>query len=542
MARKRVRSGTWYPSARVHHLTMFVYDKQGNLATPESRIIECLQKHAGGYASYAYALHDKDVYDAQTKFEYEEKNKKTYIERYKLLAIAAGVAEDETTETGYMHSAAIDAHAHAYADDQFPQIEAGQLKPPHWHLILTFTHNRYVDEVARWFDLEPNWNESKTGRGAAESAWTYLVHGHHPNKYQYDPGDVRASFDYKVDLEQRIEKEIRHERYAIDAYDLNDILEEVSIKGLSLREAQERVTIAVYLRNKTLFENARKEYVLRYAPMPLFREVFYVESEGIDADHGKGGLGKTVCSKAFAKQLAREFGADISKHISDLQEYIYTAGDAKVFLQEYDAQPILLIDEINGADFKRALKGVNGVKSLLDPFPERKSMDKKHGSVVCTAKYIIINGIQSFEAFKRDLASEMFIDGIMQQSEMPVKEQFDRRFWGNIRIINSSEIEFWANRGLFENTPEKGIMEMISRVRANFHQIALATTGEARARIEGQVLQPMLVEVEKSQTAHAVREKISNPDELPEELLRMGEVICTGEYGLTEEEQLMLPF
>lgn len=532
--RKRVRTGTWYPSARVHHLTAFMLDKQGNLVMPETKVAECLEKHEGGYASYAYILHDKDTYDAQTKYEYQEKNKKTYIERYKLMAVAAGLAEDESSETGYMFSENIDAAAREYANAQFPEIEVGQLKPAHWHIVLTFSVNRRVDEIARWFDLEPNWNEAKTGKGAAENAWTYLVHARDKKKYQYDPSEVCASFDYVVDLEQRIEKEERHERYAIDAYDLNDVLEEISVNGLSLREAQKQVTIAVYLRNKTLFENARKEYVLNYAPMPLFREVFYVESKGIDEDHGKGGLGKSVCSKAFAKQLAREFGADISKHISDLREYIYVAGDAKVFLQEYDAQPILLVDEINGADFKRALKGVNGVKSLLDPFPERKSVDKKHGAVVCTAKYIIINGIQSFEAFKKDLAGAMMIDGIMQQSEEAVKEQFDRRFWGNIRIIDSTEIEFWANRGLFENTPEKGIMEMIARVRANFHQIALSATGGAQAQIEGQVLTPMLEQVERSQETHAQVKKISDPKDLPEELLRMGEVI---EYGKSYEQQ-----
>lgn len=545
MGKKRTRSNVWYPSARVHHLTIFIKDRDGNLVMPENKLNDILAAHQGGYSSYAFILHDKDEYDAQTKYEYQEKNRKTYIDRYQILAEVAGLAKDETTGTGYTDNPSIAASAKAYADYHFPEIEAGQLKPAHWHIVLTFVHNRKLDEVARWFGVEPNWNEAKTGKGAAESAWNYLVHAKHPKKYQYDPDEVTASFDYRVGLSDRLEKEARHEKYAIDAYDLNDVLEEVAKQGLSRREAQERVTMAVYLRNKTLFENARREYVLDYAPMPLFREVFYVESKGIDEDHGRGGLGKSLCSKALAKQLAKEFGADLAKPYGELGDFIFTAGDAKVFLQDYDAQPVLVIDEINGVDFKRALKGVNGVKALLDPFPERKSMDKKHGAVVCTAKYIIINGIQSFEAFKRDLAAATYIDGVVQASEESVKEQFDRRFWGNIRIIDSSEIEFWANRGLFQNMPEKDVMMMISRVKANFRQIALSTSGEAQARIEGKVLQPLLAEVERSQEAHAVREKISNPDELPDELLRMGEVVYDGEYHLsdTDEGQLsLLPF
>jgi hypothetical protein len=339
---------------------------------------------------------------------------------------------------------------------------------------------------------------------------------------------VSASFDYETALQEQIERVERHKKYEVDTFEINDVLESVA-NGLPLEEAKNLVSRAVYYRNQQYFERARKDYVIHNAPMPLYRQVFYIESKGIDQDHGKGGLGKSACSKAFAKQLAREFGADVSKNFNDLSEYIYVCGDAKVFLQNYDGQPVLLIDEISGADFKRALKGVNGVKSLLSPFPERKSVDKKHGEVVCTAKYIIINGIQSYHAFIRDLAEEATIDGVTQKSEVAVIEQFERRFWGKFIIINSDEIEFWLNRGLFENTPEQTVMEMVTRVKANFRMIASATSGQAQAQIEGRVLNPVLEQVEKAKTTHGVKEKISDPALLPAELLAMCDVITPDE-------------
>ena len=538
MGRKKKKASIVYPSARVQHLVIFLYDEAGATVMTKEKIESILQAHVGGYETYSYILHDQDEYDTQTVYEQNLKNQKTYLDRYQTIAELSGMEKDETSKTGYIFSEAVDKQAKEYADKCFPTIEAKTKKHPHWHIILTFAANRKIDEIARWFGIEPNWVEAKTGRGAAESAWAYLVHANDKNKYQYSPLDVISSFDYQTSLKEQIEKAARHEKYGISTNDLNDVLDRITLGQLTIKEAQNIVSVPVYLRNKRLFEEARKEYVQNYAPMPLFREVFYIDSEGLDSDHGRGGLGKTACSKALAKQLAREFGADPSKHIDELRDYIFTAGDKSVFLQSYMGQPVLLIDEINALDLKRALGGVNGVKSLLDPYPERGEFNKKHGSVICTAKYIILNGIQSFDAFKRDLAKGDFINGAQEKSETSAKEQFDRRFWGNIHLIDASRIEFWINRGLFENTPEIEVMEMICRVRASFKEITKNTAGEAKAQIEEKVLKPLLAQVEKSQTTHAKKSKIQNPDELTPELLSMGEIIEADYREIDEDEDL----
>lgn len=519
-----------YPRARVHHLTIFLHDKNGNLLMTREQLQKCINDHDGAFSSYAYILHDRDIYDAETVYQYDEKNHRTYLDRLRVLSDAKGLEKDETSESGFVFDEDLARKAQEYADEQFARIERSQPKPPHWHVVLCFTQPRAVDEIAHWFKLlngqklEANWNESKTGRGAAENAWLYLIHARDKKKFQYEKEDVVASFDYINEIDEQIRLDEAHERYHLDDDLFNDVIEDVS-HGLPIKDAIQRVSMAKYLTRKRVFDEARRWYILNEAPMPLFREVFYVDSEGLDDDHGKGGLGKSACSKALAKQLAKEFGADVSKNINDLQEYVFIAGDAKVFLQEYDGQPVVLIDEINGTDFKRACKGVNGVKSLLSPYPERKSLDKKHGAVVCVAKYIIINGIQSFEAFKRSLAEGDKIDGVQQDSEESVKEQFDRRFWGCIRIIDSSKLEFWVNRGLFDNTPEQQVLEMIGRFRASFQQIASLTSGHAQAQIEGRVLRPLLDEIDRSQLNHGHSQKITNPDDLPTEFLEMGTII-----------------
>ena len=538
MGRKRKFKNV-YASGRVHHLTIWLKDYDGNVLMTEEQLKKCLDAHEGAWVSYAFILHDSDVYDAETVYQFQEKNRKTYLERLRVLSDAKGLPRDETSESGFVFDEELAKKAQEYADSQFRPIERGQPKEPHWHVVLQFSSSRFADEIAHWFvllngqKLEPNWDEIKTGRGALESAWLYLPHINAPKKFQYDKNDVVASFDFINEIDEKIRLDEAHEKYHIDDDLFNDIIEEVS-HGLPIKEAISRISMAKYLMRKKVFDDARRWYILNEAPMPLFREVFYVDSEGIDDDHGKGGLGKSACSKALAKQLAREFGADVSKNINDLQDFVFIAGDAKVFLQEYDGQPVVLIDEINGTDFKRACKGVNGVKSLLSPYPERKSLDKKHGAVVCTAKYIIINGIQSFEAFKKALAKGDKIDGVQQDSEDAVKEQFDRRFWGCIHIIDASKLEFWVNRGLFDNTPEQQVLEMIGRVRASFQQIASLTSGTAQAQIEGQVLRPLLDEVDRSQLNHGQNQKIIDPDDLPPELLAMGEIISDDDDDFQE--------
>lgn len=530
MGRKKLYK-IFYPSARVHHLVIFVRDKNGNLMMTQERLLECIHKHDGAFNLFAINLHDSDVYDAEAVYINEEKNKKTFIDRLQVLSDAKGLAKDETTESGFVYDAELEQRAHEYADEQFPKIEVGQLKPVHWHVVFHFPINRNAGEIARWFKLlngetlEPNWNEVKTGKTALPNALAYLIHAHDKNKFPYSKENVIASFDYVNEIDEQLAREEKLEKFHQTADDINLILERIGNDGLTLKDAKSILSNAVFYRNQQLLERARRDYVLNKMPIPQPRMCFYVDSEGIDDDYGRGGIGKTACAKAFAKQLAAEFGADVSKDINDLQEFIYIAGDAKVFLQDYDGQPIVLIDEINGVDFKRACKGVNGVKALLAPFPERKSIDKKHGAVVCAAKYIIVCGIQSFEAFKKDLAKESKIDGEVQKSEESVKEQFDRRFWGLLHLTTEQVLEILLNRGLFDKMPEQNVLTMTARVKANFRKLTSQLAPDVRAPIEAQIFRPLLCEVNDGNERYSLNGKISNVDDLTDDFLEMGQML-----------------
>ena len=65
-------------------------------------------------------------------------NRKTFIDRYQILAEVAGLERDETSITKFVMDSEIEAKARAYADEHFPKIEVDSKKPEHWHVILTF--------------------------------------------------------------------------------------------------------------------------------------------------------------------------------------------------------------------------------------------------------------------------------------------------------------------------------------------------------------------------------------------------------------------
>ena len=87
--RKRLKIG--YLRARVMHAVIFMAGTDGTLKMTKEQLESILKKHNGGYTSYAFILHDKDKYSAQSVYENQELNKKTYKERYQILADAKGL-------------------------------------------------------------------------------------------------------------------------------------------------------------------------------------------------------------------------------------------------------------------------------------------------------------------------------------------------------------------------------------------------------------------------------------------------------------------
>ena len=107
-------------------------------------------------------------------------------------------------------------------------LESWEPKKKHFHAVLTFSKPTTIWTVAKWLKVEPQYVE--TIKNTTFSAQLYLIHKNDPDKFQYDPKEVIANFDYmeKIDwVEPKQRKESiakRIETWEIKQYNLYDYI------------------------------------------------------------------------------------------------------------------------------------------------------------------------------------------------------------------------------------------------------------------------------------------------------------------------------
>lgn len=526
----------FYPSARVMHISCNVADTRGNVVLTMGKVAEVLKKHEGAYSTCAYILHDKDTYNGEDVCVREEKRKEMYMERYELQAITVGLGEDETQETGRVYNAELARKVQGEVDAIMQEVQAGTPKQPHIHIVLGFSQSRSVLDIANWFGIPSQFVEVKKGRTALPNALKYLVHANDKQKYQYSPDEVVANYDYAADLEKRMLLDAQHEKYHIEIDSIDDLVNEVYYNGLSLKKVIEQLSYAVYSKHIKRFKEARANYLRDNGAMPLYRMVWYIEGKCDAQGKSLGGEGKTLCAQALAKQMAREYGADISKPIEQLDDYIFCVGGNRVALDDYDGQPILFINDIDSTRIINTLGDIREVKELMEPYPRlKRNSHVKFNKTVLIPKYVILNGITSCERFKRELNSYLARDDMREQIKYGaspetlnlddyVTKEFDRRIWGNIQIIDDEYINIMFNKGLFEGTDEWDTFQALAKVRANFRKLATCNVDRMiTTDIEGRVLLPLTDKISEFDKKKRVKQ-IDNFDDLPDEIKSFGQV------------------
>lgn len=489
-----------------------------------------------GVKRYAYIRHDKDHYTKADETKHINLLKKEYQAEYIRACQALGFPTSWTVDNPLdpTEKEKQDQVIHNKIGTQEDYIRKNQyifegaLKPPHWHIVVEAPNKIDLVSFASWLGIPENDIYVPKGHGAFLDNVEYLDHSRESDKYIYAHEDVIANFDVQAELAEKEAKALQHEKYRKNADEINDLLQKVSREGMTLNQVRDILSDAVYIRNSRLFDKARKDYITNYMPMPSVREVFYIDCQGSsdDSSIGEGGMGKTVCTHALAKQMAREYGADITKRYDELGDYIYDSGDPKVALQNYDGQPILVLNEMSAYDMKQAFGGVNGVKELLDPFPTKQALNIKFGAVAVTAKYILINGIQTFEAFKKALAGGYTDkDGNEHPAEEKAMRQFDRRFWVNVHIVDSEYIDILFNKGIFDDTDEYSQYIALRNVRVNFKRMISRLQGAALATVETKVLAPVVDKLAEYEKEHSDENKICNVDDIAEEFFNYGEIV-----------------
>lgn len=223
--------------------------------------------------------------------------------------------------------------------------EDGTPKNPHYHVYLKFKDSRQVKYIAQWFGLAENFIHRI--RSNERNALSYLCHHTDTatDKYQYDPCEVKASFDYPAFLlgaDDRAAKASEKVGYLSPEFlqDLGNKLDSGEVAEYNLDEYipdnYTRAKNAVILQN--MIKNANDKRAKKMRNAVQFKVIWLF---------GGSNTGKSHYAAKYAE--GRNEAAYFSANSSD-------------FLGEYKGQPIVVLDDLRGCDmrFSELLK-------LLDP-------------------------------------------------------------------------------------------------------------------------------------------------------------------------------
>lgn len=270
----------------------------------------------------------------------------------------------EVLNSGWVKKWAWILHDHDTKTDGTP-------KDPHIHLMCSWDRKTTKDSViANKFGCRRNQIENIKGTWA--DALDYLDHANAPEKYQYDPSEVHANFDWEEEAKNSTSKQRAR-------------IEEV-IAGIgdgSIREynLHEHVTVGEYTKHRRKIEDAfkwRRGYVLAN-----LEEL--VEMKNVIWIYGQTGTGKTT----FAKMLAKSAGFF----------YRLTSTGRNMF-DEYRDEPCLIIDDLRPSDMR-----FNDLLGILDPYNFRAAQ-ARYANKALQTQMMIVTSTLSPEEFCRSCNGE----------------------------------------------------------------------------------------------------------------------------------------
>lgn len=288
-------------------------DTEGNVLFDMNKLPDILLSKATAIKDYAYIIHDCDIYN------------------------------DEDEQANQNH-------------------KCGDLKPTHIHLLLKFHSPQQFKYIGQWFGLESNFVNRI--RNNWDSANLYLIHMNAPDKFQYSPENVVASFDYK----QLINK-------INNKHNISDVINGIitgEIRNIAEIDGLMYVTYAKEIKNAFQY---RHQLLTKKVDRQL--EVVFVT--------GQSGCGKTT----FAKKLAISKGLDL-----------YISSSSNDPLQDYGLERAVLLDDLR----PDTISCVDLLR-LLDNHSNSGSVKSRYHNKTLDCELIIITSILDMEHFFRDLVN-----------------------------------------------------------------------------------------------------------------------------------------
>lgn len=413
--------------ARIFNIMQYVKHPETNeTLLEEDKIIETINRK--GIKLYAYILHDKDVY-SQADEEADPKHKK------------------------------------------------GEIKPPHWHIVLQCGYAIEIGTVAKWLGISDNFVDVPKGLGAGKflDCVEYLTHEsikqQELGKHRYEDKEVKTNFDFRSKIDKRNENKAK---YGKDLSDKDQLRYDVLYSGKTLRQciAQDRL---LYMEDFEKLQKLRMQYISMQKP-PKTRLNYYVT--------GRGGVGKGLICRALARSMYPQYNDD--------EDIFFEVGAKGAAFEGYDGQPVIIWNDRRAYDLLQELNGRGNVFNVFDTHPTKQKQNVKFSSMFLCNEVNIVNSVQPYDEFLQGLAGG-YTDKYGEEHEAEDKGQSYRRFPFMI-LLHEEDFDMMLNKGFVENT--KNFEEYIeyNHIRGNMQRIAeRCGSNEKLARtLEAKVLEPVV--------------------------------------------------
>lgn len=301
----------------------------------------------------------------------------------------------------------------------------GDLRPPHWHLILMFKSQAELSSVAKTFGVAEQYVDKMVGQGAFYDGVYYLTHEDNKQrelgKTVYDRSKIVVQPYDEATLDEFWQvvddRELKRLKSIPQGVKIDKYIKQLNDGKLTLKELYKKDSVLA-TKNSQLFKKARA-LGLENATPPSVRVNYYLQ--------GNAGAGKTLSAKMLARSLYPDKEDD---------EIFFVVGDGSVPFDGYDGQPVIIWDDWRAKDILTKFdRGT--VWKLFAVNPDKISVNVKYSHVNLINAVSIITSVTPFKKFIDDLAGK-YTDNKRQVHEAEDKNQGYRRFPVFLEITKES--------------------------------------------------------------------------------------------------------
>jgi len=241
----------------------------------------------------------------------------------------------------------------------------GQLKPAHFHCVLTFSNATTIKSIADAIGVEMQYVEKI--RSSSKAARLYLIHRNDPDKYQYSPEDVKASFDYISYVDDCPVKQKRE--------NIAQRIESGEIKQYNLWKY---VTIDEYSRNYRYYQKCFEYRQNKLKGVDRNMECIFIS--------GASGTGKTT----YAKMIAAQKGYAC-----------YISSGGKNPLDDYQGEECIILDDTRSSTWN-----LTDFLKLTDNHTDSLVGCRYYNKSIAECKLLIVTSVKSLDEFYEKATKE----------------------------------------------------------------------------------------------------------------------------------------